>query len=43
MLAPQSRRFWELAMGVVGLQGFEGIADMYHPKPQDFQKVGQKW
>ena len=30
-------------MGVVGLQGFEGIADMYHPKPQDFKKVGQTW
>ena len=25
-------------MGVVQLQGFEGIADMYHPKPQDFKK-----
>ena len=42
MLAPSKKlRFWELAMGVVGLQGFEGIADMYHPKPQDFKKVGQ--
>ena len=30
-------------MGVVGLQGFEGIADMYHPKPQDFKMVGQTW